>query len=136
MAAPALDIYLETVDPRWRDLVTDLHRTIVDARPDLDSRISYRMLSYGLGGDFRQWVCAVDARPKGVALRFLHGAELDVPPGTLRRGSTTMGTIDLTSAEQFDAALVTALVREAAERVPEFTAAYESRSRAGKPATR
>ncbi len=129
MSDAALEAYLETIDPRWRDLVTDIHRTILAARPDLDSRISYRMLSYGLGGDLRNWVCAIDARPKGVSLRFLHGGDLRAAAGRLRRGSTTMGTIDYVDESSFDPAFVTALVQEATERQPEFKAAWAAAER-------
>jgi hypothetical protein len=34
---------------------------------------------YALGGNFRTWVCAIDAKGSSVALRFLYGVLLDDP---------------------------------------------------------
>ncbi len=113
----ALEAYLELADGRQALLVRELDRLIVGASPDLQSAVRYRILMYGLDGRYRDWVCAIDARAKVVSLRFLHGDRLQAPEGVLRPGSTTMGTIDLTSSEQIDADLVTDLVRQAAALV-------------------
>jgi hypothetical protein len=112
---PALAAYLEGIDARFVPMVVELDRIIMGARPDLDSAIKYRLFMYGLHGRYKDWVCAIDARAKTVALRFLHGDQLDAPPGRLRPGSTTMGTLDLQAIGDIDAPLVAGLVRQAAD---------------------
>jgi len=114
----ALDTYLGSVAEPFAPLVAELDRVIRTARPDLQAAVKYRILMYGVDGRYRDWVCAIDARAKVVSLRFLHGDRLDAPAGVLRPGSTTMGTIDLTSLDQVDTQLVTDLVRQAAELAP------------------
>jgi hypothetical protein len=118
----ARDTYLESVDARFAPLVRELDRAILAARPDLRVAVKYRILMYALEGDFRHWICAVDARPKTVCLRFLFGARLVAPRGTLRPGSTTMGTIDYTALEQVDAGLIADLVEQAVAHLRELRA--------------
>ncbi len=119
----AVDAYLDLAEGRHAPLVRELDRIIMAARPDLQGAVRYRILMYAFDGRYRDWVCAVDARAKVVSLRFLHGDRLQAPAGILRRGSTTMGTIDLTSPEQIDADRVTDLVRQAAALVSDGGAA-------------
>jgi hypothetical protein len=116
----ARDTYLENVDPRFVPLVTELDRLVRAARPELTVAIKYRLLTYAVGSDFRYWICAIGAGREAVSLRFLYGAGLDAPRGTLRPGSTTMGTLDYTSLEQVDAGLVADLVGQAVDRLPQF----------------
>ena len=124
----ALEAYLELADGRHALLVRELDRIIVAASPSLQSAVRYRILMYGLDGRYRDWVCAIDARAKVVSLRFLHGDRLQAPAGVLRPGSTTMGTIDLTSLDQIDADLVTDLVRQATALVGDSGTAGPSTS--------
>ena len=51
-------------------------------------------------------------------LRFLHGRQRKDPAGLLRPGSTTAATADFVSADEVDADLVGAYVREAAQKHP------------------
>lgn len=130
MTPSALDTYLAGIDQRWAPLVLALDRAIRDARPDLDSRIYYRMLTYAHPGDFQRWICAIDAREKVVCLRFLFGSLLDAPAGLFRAGSTTMRTIDYTSLDQIDAQLVAGLVTQAVARLADYTARHPPARRA------
>ena len=84
MTDTPLDAYLAEltargIDPRAVPIVRALDRAIRDAGPELESAIKYKILMYGLHGDWRTWVCAVDATTKGVGLRFLYGVILDDP---------------------------------------------------------
>ena len=88
MSSPALDTYLEGADPAATKLLTSLDESIRAACPDLDVAIKYGILMYGLRGDWRTWVCALQATKKGVSLKFLYGVLLDDPLRVLRSGSS------------------------------------------------
>ncbi|MCC7364738.1 MAG: DUF1801 domain-containing protein [Dehalococcoidia bacterium] len=118
------DTYLEGVDPAFVPLVTTLDELVRAAAPELQPRISYKMLMYVFGKDLRNFVVAIDARPKCVYLRFLHGAELTDPGGVLRAGTSSLSTIDCTALEQVDPAAVTRLVQEAAAGHEQFKAKW------------
>ena len=77
---------------------------------------------YATRGDFRHWICAIGATNNRVCLRFLYGSSLGAAPGTLRAGSTTMGTIDLTTVQDVDARLIGDLVDKAMVRAAEVKA--------------
>jgi hypothetical protein len=130
MTPSALHTYIAGIDQRWAPLVLALDRAIRGARPDLDSKVYYRMLSYAHSGDFRHWICAIDARDKVVCLRFLFGSLLDAPPGLFRAGTTTMRTIDYTSLDQVDAQLVANLVTQAVARLADYKAEHPPARRA------
>ncbi len=87
------------------------------------------MLMYARDGAWRHWVCAIDASRKVVSLRFLYGVRLTAPPGTLRPGSTTMGTLDLASLDQVEPGLVADLVRQAVALLDELGIAGSRRGR-------
>ena len=132
MGGSARDTYLEGVDARVAPVVLELDRQIMEAAPDLQAAVKYRILMYALKGDYRAWVCAIDANPrKGVALRFLFGALLDDPRGVLRPGTSSLSTLDVASLEAIDAGLVDAFVREAVARHEELKAAWRERKAAG-----
>ncbi len=124
-----LDEYLVAVDPRRVGLVRELHRLVTSAGPTLEVAVKYRMLTYTLNGRYHAWVVAIDAHPKaGVGLRFLFGALLDAPPGTLRPGSSSLSTLDIVSLEALDGGLVTRLVAEATTRHADLQAAWKARA--------
>ena len=129
MGKAARNAYLETVDSRLAPIVMALDRAILAGRPDLDVAVKYRMLMYGVAADFRHWVCAIGASNDKVYLRFLYGVRLSAPAGTLRPGSTTMGTIDLTSSKDVDGQLVGELVNQAVARVAEAKAGQRKRTK-------
>ena len=88
MDGSARDTYVLGIDARVAPLVIELDRLVLDAGPDLEPAIKYQMLMYALKGDYRAWVCAIDAHPrKAVGLRFLYGALLDDRGGVLRPGT-------------------------------------------------
>ncbi len=129
MGNAARDAYLQTIDARLAPIVKALDRAILAGRPDLDVAVKYRMLMYGVAVDFRHWVCAIGAGNDKVYLRFLYGMRLAAPAGTLRPGSTTMGTIDLTSINEVDSRLVADLVNQAVARVAEVKAGERKRTK-------
>lgn len=119
------DTYIATLGPVFAPAVLALDAAILAVRGDFGTRFSYGILLYGLGGDFRHWVCAIDCGRPGAAketvrVRFLYGALLDDPRGVLRAGSSTLKTIDFTSPDEIDVELVTEYVREAVPRLDEF----------------
>ena len=133
MDMSARDAYLEGVDPRCAPVAIELDRLVREAGPDLVVAVKYRMLMYALKGDYRAWVCAVDAHPrKAVGLRFLYGALLDDPRGILRPGTSSLRTLDIASLQEVDAGLVVAFVREAVTRHEELKAAWAVREAARK----
>ena len=145
MTDTPLDAYLAEltargIDARAVPIVRALDRAIRDAGPELESAIKYKILMYGLHGDWRTWVCAIDATTKGVALRFLYGVILDDPLGVLRAGSSVLKTWDFGFDDAIDAAAVGAYVAEAVAKYPTYKAdapaiLEASRAAASKPRT-
>jgi hypothetical protein len=78
----ALQSYLAGLDPLAAPVVLALDAAIHTAQPDLDVAVKYRIITYALHGDWRTWVCAIQATKKGVCLRFLYGV---LPAATARR---------------------------------------------------
>jgi hypothetical protein len=138
MTAAALDEYIAGIDPRTVPMVRALDGLIRGAHPELDVAIKYGLLMYALRADWRTWVCAVDARPKGVGLRFLYGVLLDDPKGVLRSGSSVLKTWDLGLDAALDEVAIRAYVDEAVSRYDEYkantTAVLEASRAAAKPA--
>ena len=122
----ARETYIKTIDQGFAPLVVELDRAITAAHPDLEAAVRYRMLMYAVRGDFRHWICAIGATNNRICLRFLYGSSLGAAPGTLRAGSTTMGTIDLTAVQDVDARLIGDLVDRAIVRVGEVKAGEAS----------
>jgi hypothetical protein len=120
--ASALDTYLSGVDPAAQPLVVALDQAVRKARPDFDVAIKYRILMYALRGDWRTWVCAIDARKNTVSLRFLYGVLLDDPRGVLRAGSSVLKTWDFKFDDAVDPDTVGAYVLEAVARYDEYKA--------------
>ena len=123
MNEPALDSYIATIDPTFAPVATRLHRAIVAGCAELDSKISYRMLTYTLDGDFRRWICAIDVHKKPFHLRLLYGALLDDPRHLLRGGTSRLANLDFASEQEIDPQLVTNYVKDAVSRYDEFKAA-------------
>lgn len=99
-----------------------LDEAVRKAHPDFDIAIKYRILTYALGGDWRTWVCAIDATKKGVCLRFLYGVLLDDPRRVLRAGSSVLKTWDFAYANVVEPAAVCAYVAEAVVRYDYYKA--------------
>jgi hypothetical protein len=123
----ALDTYLAEiaargVDPRAAATVRALDRVIRDIGPDLESTVKYKILMYALRGDWRTWVCAIDATTKGVSLRFLYGVILDDPRGVLRAGSSVLKTWDFGFDEAVDPVVVGAYVTDAIAKYATYKA--------------
>jgi len=127
MSCSVRDSYIANIAPAFGPAVLALDSAVVAVRADFDTRIFYRMLTYALDGDFRHWICAIDARKKPFKLRFLYGVLLDDPRGVLRAGTGILRTIDFASLEDIDAQLVTDYVREAVSRLDEFKAQLDDR---------
>lgn len=121
-APAALDTYCAGVDPAALPLVVTLDGVIREAHPGFDVAVKYRILMYALHGDWRTWVCAIDASRKGVGLRFLYGVLLDDPRHVLRAGSSVLKTWDFGFDRVVYRAAVRAYVREAVARYDEYKA--------------
>lgn len=118
----ALQTYLAGVDAAAAPLVVALDEVVRRAHPGFDVAVKYKILMYGLRGDFRTWVCAIDATRKGVSLRFLYGVLLDDPRGVLRAGSSVLKTWDFALDDVIDEAAVGAYVTEAVARYGDYKA--------------
>lgn len=122
MNSPALQAYLAGVDPSAAPLVIALDKAIRSAHADFDVAVKYGILLYALRGDWRTWVCAIDARRKGVCLRFLYGVLLSDPRGILRAGSSVLKTWDFAFDDALDPEAVGAYVAEAVTRYDDYKA--------------
>ena len=122
MSSPALATYLHGADPAAVPLLTSLDESLRTACPDFDVAIKYGILMYGLRGDWRTWVCALQATKKGVSLKFLYGVLLDDPLRVLRSGSSVLMSWDFGTAEVFDAASVRQYVAEAVAKYDQYKA--------------
>ena len=123
MSDHVLEEYLATlVDARGEPVVRQLDRIIRAAEPDLDMAIKYKILMYGLQGDFRTWVCAINSGRRHVSLNFLYGVMLDDPRNVLRPGSSVLMSWDFAFDEEIDPAGVGPYVAEAVRRNPEYKA--------------
>jgi hypothetical protein len=107
-------------DPRAARLITALDRVIRRTQPDLQTAVKYKILTYGLKGDFRTFVCALDLTKKGVALRFLYGVMLSDPLHVLRGGSSVLMTWDIPLDAEIDEAAVSAYVAEAVAKYGDY----------------
>ena len=114
--------YLAGVDPAAAPVVVALDEAIRDAHAGFDVAIKYRILMYTLGGDWRTWVCAIDASRKTVGLRFLYGVLLDDTRRVLRAGSSVLKTWDFAFEEAVDRGAVGEYVREAVARHDHYKA--------------
>jgi hypothetical protein len=127
MSGSACDSYIASIDPGFVPAVLALDSAVMVVRADFDTRVFYRMLTYALNGDFRHWICAIDAHKKPFHLRFLYGVLFDDPRGVLRAGTGILRTIDFASRADIDAQLVTDYVSEAVSRLDEFKAQVRNR---------
>jgi hypothetical protein len=118
-----LEEYIRTlVDPRGAPVVRQLDRIIRATEPTLDAAVKYKILMYGLAGDFRTWVCAINSGRRHVSVNFLYGVMLDDPRKVLRPGSSVLMSWDFAFDEEVEAAALGPYVAEAVRRNPEYKA--------------
>ncbi len=121
--ATALEAYLASLDAKrapHAPLVVALDRIVrAHGGPTLLLELRYRILIYGIGGDYRSWVAAIDATTKGACLRFLFGTQLNDPQKRLRPGTATLCSLDFTTLAAVDEAMIAPYVQEAVARYPE-----------------
>ena len=122
MGNPALASYLAGADPAAAPLLISLDESLRTACPDFDVAIKYGILMYGLRGDWRTWICALQATKKGVSLKFLYGVLLDDPLGVLRSGSSVLMSWDFGSDQVVDAASVRGYVADAVAKYDQYKA--------------
>jgi hypothetical protein len=123
MNRPVLEEYVASlVDPRGEPVVRELDRIIRETRPDLDAAIKYKILMFGLGGDFHTWVCAINSGRRYVSVNFLYGVMLDDSRKVLRGGTSVLMSWDFPFDEEIDATAVGSYVAEAVRRKPEYKA--------------
>lgn len=141
MSSPILDEYIASlVDPRGEPRVRELDRIIRAVRPDLEAAIKYKILMYGLNGDFHTWVCAINSGRRRVSLNFLYGVMLEDTRHVLRPGSSVLMSWDFDFDEEIEPAAVAAYVAEAAAKKGDYTvnrqavqdAAYAAAEKAGR----
>jgi hypothetical protein len=114
MSSSVLDEYLATLaDPRGEPVVRELDRIIRGTQPDRNTAIKYKILMYGLNGDFHTWVCALNSGRRRVSLNFLYGVMLEDARHVLRPGSSVLMSWDFEFDEEIDPAAVAAYVAEA-----------------------
>jgi len=118
VADPPLEEYLPTVCEDAHPTVRALAAAVEAVGADLDCKVTYRMLVYTFAQRWHQWVVAIGVSRASVNLRFLYATELADPAGILRIGTSTAGQADFRTADDVDAQLVMAYVREAVEKHP------------------
>ncbi len=122
MSDSTRDTFVQGVATEFVPVVLALDRAVA-AGADLDTRISYQMLTYAVAGDFRHWICAIGVSKKAVNLRFLFGSLLNDPAGRFRAGtSPILRTLDFASVEEVDEQMVTDYVRDAVSHLDYFRA--------------
>jgi hypothetical protein len=118
-----LEEYIRTlVDPRGAPVVRQLDRIIRATEPTLDAAVKYKILMYGLAGDFRTWACAINSGRRHVSVNFLYGVMLDDPRNVLRAGSSVLMSWDFGFDEEVDAAALGLYIAEAVRRNPDYKA--------------
>jgi hypothetical protein len=141
MSHSVLEQYLATLaDPRGEPVVRELDRIIGGTQPDLDTAIRYKILMYGLSGDFHTWVCAINSGRRRVSLNFLYGVMLEDAKHVLRAGSSVLMSWDFEFDEEIDPAAVAAYVAEAVAKNEDYKvnrqavqdAAYAAAEKAGR----
>ena len=141
MSRPVLEEYVASlVDARGEPLVRQLDRIITATRPDLAAAIKYKILMYGLNGDFHTWVCAINSGRRRVSLNFLYGVMLEDVRHVLRPGTSVLMSWDFDFDEEIEPAAVAAYVAEAAAKNGDYKAnrqavqdvAYAAAERAGR----
>lgn len=132
-ATTPLEAYLATVDPATEPQVRALDAAVRAAHP-FDVAIKYRLLTYALDRDWRTWVCAIDARPSRVSLKFLFGVLLEDPQRVLRPGTSVLESWDIPVGAGVDVQAVTAYVREAVATYPDYKARHAEVEAAAKAA--
>ena len=141
MSNPVLEEYIASlVDPRGEPVVRVLDRIIRATRPDLEAAIKYKILMYGLNGDFHTWVCAINAGRRRVSVNFLYGVMLEDTRHVLRAGSSVLMSWDFDFDEEVEPAAVAAYVAEAAAKTEDYKAnrqavqdvAYAAAEKAGR----
>jgi hypothetical protein len=108
------------VDPRGEPVVRQLDRVIRATEPDFESAIKYKILMYGLKGDYRTWVCAINSGRRHVSLNFLYGVMLDDPLRVLRAGSSVLMSWDFPFDEEVNAAALGPHVAEAVRKKADY----------------
>ena len=69
MSDQILEEYIgQLVDPRGEPVVRQLDRIIRATEPGLAMAIKYKILMYGLAGDFHTWVCAINSGRRHVSV--------------------------------------------------------------------
>ncbi|MEP7040057.1 MAG: DUF1801 domain-containing protein [Chloroflexota bacterium] len=141
MTGSVLEEYVATlVDPRGEPAVRQLDRVIRATEPELGTAIRYKILMYGLAGDFRTWVCAINSGRRQVSVNFLYGVMLDDPRKVLRAGSSVLMSWDFDLDAEIEAAALGPYVAEAVRLNPEYRsnrqavqdAAYDDAEKAGR----
>jgi hypothetical protein len=141
MSDSVLEEYLATLaDPRGEPVVRELDRIIRGSQPDLGTAIKYKILMYGLEGDFRTFVCAINSGRRRVSLNFLYGVMLEDPRHVLRPGSSVLMSWDFEFDEEIDPAAVAGYVAEAVAKKDDYKqnrqavqdAAYAAAEKAGR----
>jgi hypothetical protein len=121
MSGPILEEYIASlVDPRGEPVVRQLDRIIREARPDLGTGIMYKILMYGLNGDFHTWVCAINSGRRRVSLNFLYGVMLQDARHVLRAGSSVLMSWDFDFDDEIEPVTVAAYVAEAATKNEDY----------------
>ena len=141
MSDSVLEQYLATLaDPRGEPVVRELDRIIRGSQPELDTAIKYKILMYGLEGDFHTFVCAINSGRRRVSLNFLYGVMLEDARHVLRPGSSVLMSWDFEFDEEIDPAAVTTYVAEAVAKKGDYQlnrqavqdAAYAAAEKAGR----
>jgi hypothetical protein len=121
MSNSVLEEYLTTLaDPRGEPVVRELDRIIRETQPDLDTAIKYKILMYGLDGDFHTFVCAINAGRRRVSLNFLYGVMLEDARHVLRAGTSVLMSWDFDFDEEIEPAAVAAYVAEAVAKKQDY----------------
>ena len=123
--------YLGAADESTRAHFSRLANLIASADPAITAAIKWGKLTFALDGDYHHWLCALAKVKKGVSLYFHFGSLLDDPRGILQTGASRwMRKIDFIPGEPFNPQALTALVRQALVKLPDFKSAQKDHGKA------
>jgi hypothetical protein len=107
-----VDEYIAALDEPLRAAASQARAVIDDNLKGAESAIKWAHPTWSLG---KKPVCYLKAASKHVTFGFWHGASIDDPSGRLETSGSVMAHTKLRSAEDVDAKLFSAWLRQARE---------------------
>lgn len=112
--------YFRELDERLRPTVERVIDVVVEVLPDAEYERKWGRLTFTRNGDWHHWLCAIAPGRQTVRLLVHKGALLADPRGVLEGDGRYLRAMAFASPDDVDAAVVAAVLREAAARQTEM----------------